>query len=309
LPSKIQIFIKEIYNMNIKTINFFKLTSSRYFFTLFTTLLAYDIHIKLSKPVLELTSYITGGNLLKKVDLIGQYPQVWNILKAGYCCISPVGIAIAADFVYRNVFGKMITKSQNDDISDEIRPPPYPFDEDKLQIIVGLKHSRLSMDKVMNPKWAIIQEKGLYQNILITGTIGTGKTASAMYPFTKQAMFYKSYDEKLKPGILLLDVKGNFYKQVVQFAEEAGRLDDVIIIELGGKYKYNPMHKPDLRPLVLANRSKTVLSLFSPRGASDSYWADKAELLIAECIKVCRLYNKGYVTFVEINRLVNNFPT
>ena len=30
-----------------------------------------------------------------------------------------------------------------------------------------------------------LSEKSLYQNILITGTIGTGKTSSAMYPFTR----------------------------------------------------------------------------------------------------------------------------
>jgi len=283
-----------------------KVTSGRYFFVSFTTLLTADIHLKLSKPTLELTSLITGGSILKKVDLIAKYPEVWKDLKLVYCGASIVGIAIAADFVYRNVFSKFISKSHNSDELEEVRPPPYPFDEDKLQMIVGLKHSRISMNKVVNPTWVIVDEKGMYQNFLITGTIGTGKTASAMYPFVKQAMFYKSYDEKLKPGMLLLDVKGNFYKQVVKFAEEAGRLDDVIIIELGGKYKYNPMHKPNLKPLVLANRSKTVLSLFSPKGSGDSYWLDKAELLIAECVKLCRLYNSGYVTFAEINKLVNN---
>ena len=35
-----------------------------------------------------------------------------------------------------------------------------------------------------------INESGLYQNFLITGTIGTGKTSSAMYPFTKQLIKY-----------------------------------------------------------------------------------------------------------------------
>jgi len=31
-----------------------------------------------------------------------------------------------------------------------------------------------------------ISEKSLYQNILVTGAIGTGKTSSAMYPITNQ---------------------------------------------------------------------------------------------------------------------------
>ena len=35
-----------------------------------------------------------------------------------------------------------------------------------------------------------INEKGLFQNILITGTIGSGKTSSVMYPFCKQLISY-----------------------------------------------------------------------------------------------------------------------
>ena len=282
-----------------------KFTSSRYFFVPFISIMIYDIHIRLSKPTLALSSYITGGAFIKKVDLISRYPDMWRYLKYAYPVISIIGIGITADFVYRNIFRKILHHVSSNE-PDETRPPPYPFDEDKLQMIIGLKHSRLTLDKVTNPNWIVVNEKGMYQNFLITGTIGTGKTASAMYPFTKQAMFYKAYDPDLKPGMLILDVKGNFYKQVIKFAEEAGRQDDIIIIELGGVYKYNPVHKPNMRPLVLANRSKIVLSLFSPRGTGDSYWLDKAELLITECIKLCRLYNSGYVTFSEINKLVNN---
>ncbi len=59
----------------------------------------------------------------------------------------------------------------------------------------------------------IIDEKSLYQNILITGTIGTGKTSSAMYPFTKQLISYNSKDSETKIGMLILDVKGNYYKK------------------------------------------------------------------------------------------------
>ena len=54
-----------------------------------------------------------------------------------------------------------------------------------------------------------IPEKGLYQNILITGTIGCGKTSSAMYPFTNQLINYKFYDPNNKIGMLILDVKGS----------------------------------------------------------------------------------------------------
>ena len=148
-----------------------------------------------------------------------------------------------------------------------------------------------------------ISEKGLYQNILITGTIGTGKTSSAMYPFTKQLMEYKASDYTEKLGMLILDVKGNYLNQVIKFASECNRLNDLICIDLSGNFKYNPLDKPQLSPIVLANRLKTILTIFSPNN-SESYWLDKVEQILAESIKFCRLYNNGYVSFSEIHKLI-----
>ena len=38
---------------------------------------------------------------------------------------------------------------------------------------------------------------------MITGTIGSGKTSSAMYPFTRQLIEYKSNNKKEKLGLLI----------------------------------------------------------------------------------------------------------
>ena len=148
-----------------------------------------------------------------------------------------------------------------------------------------------------------ISEKSLYQNILITGAIGTGKTSSAMYPITKQLIEYRSNSAKEKLGMLILDVKGNYYSKVLEYAKKCNRHNDIIVIDLKGKYKYNPLHKPYLKPSVLANRLKTILLLFSPNN-SETFWLDKAEEILTECIKLCRLYNNGYVTFEELHNLV-----
>ena len=72
---------------------------------------------------------------------------------------------------------------------------------------------------------------------------------------------------------------------------------------VNGFYKYNPLHKPNLSPQVLANRLKTILLLFSPNN-SESYWLDECEKVLTESIKLCRLYNNGYVTFEELQNLV-----
>ena len=54
---------------------------------------------------------------------------------------------------------------------------------------------------------------------------------------------------------------------------------------------------------MLANRLKTILKLFSKNNSED-YWLDKAEQVLTECIKFCRLYNNGYVTFLELHKLI-----
>lgn len=74
-------------------------------------------------------------------------------------------------------------------------------------------------------------------------------------------------------------------------------------MNFGGDIKYNPLDKPNLKPSILANRLKTILTLFS-KNNSESYWLDKAEMILTEAIKLCRLYNNGYVTFSEIHKLI-----
>ena len=148
-----------------------------------------------------------------------------------------------------------------------------------------------------------LPESGLYQNFLITGTIGSGKTSSAMYPFTEQILKYNSLNPNKKIAVLILDVKGNYFKQVKSFAQKYNLQNDIIEIGLNSNVKYNPLHKPHLNPIVLANRLKTILLLFSENN-SESFWLDKAEQILAECIKLCRLYNNGYVTFTEIHKLI-----
>ena len=161
--------------------------------------------------------------------------------------------------------------------------------QEKNSLIIG---KNLSDGKIVS-----IPEKGLYQNILITGTIGTGKTSSAMYPITKQLL-------NMGIGMLVLDVKGNFHEKVKELSANTNK--KLIVIQLGGKYTYNPLDKPNLKPSILANRIKTILTLFSNQNTTDSYWLDKVELYLTECIKLCRLYNDNYVTFIELHKLIND---
>ena len=126
-----------------------------------------------------------------------------------------------------------------------------------------------------------------------------------MYPFTEQLLKFKANFPKEKLGMLVLDVKGNYHSQVKKYCEKYNRIHDFMVLSLDGTIKYNPLDKPNLKASILANRLKTILTLFSNNNG-EAYWLEKVEQILTECIKLCRLYNNGYVTFVEIHKLVTN---
>ena len=61
-----------------------------------------------------------------------------------------------------------------------------------------------------------------------------GKTSSAMYPFLEQLLKY----DKQTLGMLILDVKGNFFNQVLDYADRYNRNEDIIIISLDNRGNY-----------------------------------------------------------------------
>ena len=77
-----------------------------------------------------------------------------------------------------------------------------------------------------------------------------------------------------------------------------------VLIQVGN-IKYNPIDKKELKSNIIANRLKEILLLFS-KNNTESFWIDKAEMLISEVIKFIRLYNNNYVTFDEIHKIIND---
>ena len=223
---------------------------------------------------------------LHPFDIIQRYPDAWNHFKQLYLLVYFLSTMIYSNAIYSFFFRK-----QKPSLAHTIPPS-----KNSLSLLVG---TTLDLTPIY------LSESSLYQNILITGTIGTGKTSCAIYPFTKQLMNFQHTSSAEKLGMLILDVKGNYYKQVLKYAEEFHRQEDILIIQLGGSVKYNPLDKPMLKPSVLANRLKTILTLFS-KNNSESYWLDKAESILTEAIKLCRLYNHGYVTFLELHKLITD---
>ena len=242
------------------------------FSSVFALLITF-LNYLLFKPIFD--SNINLYSSIKIFNLFLQNPGLFFKIKISFLLLT----FFVSFIIIKNIFSHIKpfpnTKSINQDFS----------------LLVGYS---LSGDEVYIP------EKSLYQNMLIIGSIGCGKTSSAMYPFTKQLLSMNQ-----KPGFLILDVKGNYFSQVIEFSKDCSRLNDLIIIELNGKYKYNPLDKPFLSSSIIANRLKSILLLFSPNN-SESYWLDVAEQVIESSITIIRAYNNNFVNFIELHKIIIN---
>lgn len=251
-------------------------------FSILSSLIYTFLLILFLKPIFYSNSIIIDYGLVP-FDICTKYPGLWKNFKSIYPILS-----LLASFVIFNSFYSRAIKPLSLKVKASREPP-----QEGLNLYIG----KNEQNKIYLP------EKGLFQNMLITGTIGSGKTSSAMYPFTRQLIEYNCDNEYKKIGMLILDVKGNYHEQVRKYCKEYYREEDLIVIGLESGVYYNPLDKPNLSAQVLANRLKTILTLFS-KNNSESYWLDKAEEVLSESIKLCRLYNNGYVTFKELHNLI-----
>lgn len=166
---------------------------------------------------------------IKPFDICNDNPLLWTYIKRIYVVTFIFCNIIINNYIYIPFEKKHLYKKSKQSFSE------YKKDS-SIKLLIGYDKN-LQRD-------IYVPEQGLYQNILITGTIGTGKTSSAMYPFTRQLIKYNSCNKSRKIGMLILDVKGNYYKQVKEYTSKYCLNNDLIVLELQSNIKYNPLHKP-----------------------------------------------------------------
>jgi hypothetical protein len=279
-----------------------KILKSRYVFTIVFS----SLFIAIS---LQLTMAARASKQLKfSIDVFinTKFHGVINqqiILYANYIfyALLLVGSIAIANNIYERFIVRIVNKVYEIKWFD-IFEKEYPYDPHKLQLILGQVHNEENLDLALKPKYAKIEGEGLFQNLIITGTIGTGKTITAIVQFALQLIYLNFDIAEKKAAMLFLDVKGTFYQFVYAFAKECGRWLDVITLEIGGKFNYNPLHKPELSEIELANRMRYILELFSET-SEGVYWLDLAESTISELLKIIRIYNDNYITFDELHPL------
>ncbi|MDD2376013.1 MAG: type IV secretion system DNA-binding domain-containing protein [Clostridia bacterium] len=207
----------------------------------------------------------------KQIDLVSSFGIYFNIFKFIYY------ISFSFFIIYISYY--IISKQ------DKLKKEITIDNTDKMY---------LGLDESQN--YVYLSKEGLYQNILITGSIGSGKTSSGITNIL---------DYFIKSNIygLILDVKGNYNIVVDEVAEKYSKQTNIVQISLNSSFNYNPLDKPCIKPLEIAHTVRKVLTLISDNNTSDSYWLDKVESYIKDFITLIRVYNE-YVNFSEIHKLV-----
>jgi len=183
--------------------------------------------------------------------------------------------------------------------------PAYPAPEHRTtpSLVLGESHFETTPGRSPAPTWLSIPQRGLYTGVMILGAVGTGKTSACMYPYVDQLLRWRAQDAERKVGGLLLEVKGDFCKQVRQILARAGRPDDYLEISVGGDICYNPLHN-DLDPYAVAYAIASLLNnLFGK--SKEPFW-QQAYTDLLKFVIMLRRVSDSYTTLSEVYRYVLN---
>ncbi|MGV3518743.1 type IV secretory system conjugative DNA transfer family protein [Luteitalea sp.] len=227
-------------------------------------------------------------------------PHVFAVLSYGYATMwftTPYLMAsIVASLVTIVVFRTMPSVAY--------RPlPAYPEPEERPApiLVLGETHEISAPGRSPEPTWLTIPQRGLYTGIIILGAVGTGKTSACMYPYVDQLLRWRAADPDLKMGGLVLEVKGDFCRQVRTILARAGRGSDYVEVGLNSGVCYNPLHN-DLDPYAVSYAVATLLNNLFGR-SKEPFWQQAYTDLLKFVISLRRITD-GYTTLAEVYRYI-----
>ena len=110
------------------------------------------------KPILT-AKILTFPYSIHPFDIVHEYPKAWFYIKTVYCFSLFITVLLTLNSL--SVFFKFKKKPKKENDLDKFNLE----NKNSLNLLVGINPD--------NQKQVFIPEKGLYQNILVTGTIGS----------------------------------------------------------------------------------------------------------------------------------------
>lgn len=227
-----------------------------------------------------------------------QNPVVFSMISYGYATFwftTPFLVASLA----LSLIGLLVAQHPRNARVHALPPYPRPEDRSAPTLVLGERHFATKPGRAPAPKWLTIPQRGLYTGIMLLGAPGTGKTSAGMYPFVEQLLRWRANDPERKVGGLVLEVKGDFCRQVRDILARVNRADDYVEIGLNGNVCYNPLHN-DLDPYALAHAIGSLLNNLYGR-SKEPFW-QQAYVDLLKFVIMLRRLKDGYTTLAEVYR-------
>jgi hypothetical protein len=222
-------------------------------------------------------------------------PTVYQALASTYALLwytTPLftfNLVFAALFIFIPDASRIVYQS--------LPPYPAPASRPNPSLIIGEQHYSHAPGRSPTPTWLTIPERGLYTGLAVIGAIGSGKTSAALYPFADQLLGWAAHDEERKFAGLVMEVKGDFCRQVQRILKSHGRGDDYIELGLDGAYCYNPM-VGDVDPFATAYSIATLINQLYGR-SKEPFWQQAYTHLVHNVITAAKLAD-GYTTLADV---------
>ena len=159
---------------------FINTPKNRFIFVSCFILVIFIINLFLFYPIF-ISNNIIISFALHPFNICDKYPNEWIFIKKIYIISLLFSTLIISNIIYSFIFKKSSHSLKQDYILD--------LDKENLSLKIGISTENIPI---------YLPIKGLFQNILVTGTIGSGKTSSAMYPFTEQIIKFNCSNKNKK---------------------------------------------------------------------------------------------------------------
>ncbi len=202
-------------------------------------------------------------------------------------------------WIASSLFSKIRLKNKQ---NSELLPPP----SQKGELILGTSPGHLSHNDTAkaNEEWVTIPGRGVNTGIMVTGSIGSGKTEGAVLPFARQVF---CHPQTKPPGGLFIDPKGTFIAPMESMLDKANLMGLVIKIKLGGKVTINPIYveKPlkNARFAEIAEMVRSAAINFMGKSSDSPFWDVSSSYLIRNTIIFCAA-SLGYYTLLDLYKTI-----
>ena len=153
------------------------------------------------------------------------------------------------------------------------------------------------------PQWVTMNKNALCGNILVTGSIGSGKTQGTILPYLDQI----TSNFEVTPSILIIDPKRSFIPKAKKILNKNGLEERVLHLKLGGDVYINPVYQKDILResnfLNTAHMFQAASINFMGSHKENSFWNLSAFNLIKNVIIYCAA-TLGYFTLEDIYKAI-----